>query len=174
VYHTFFFYQPAAKRCGTDIIMTPKQKFSGAYDGEVSKEQIAAGDAAVAALNSSEAAAIRMNNVLASINTTARSSVSTFATDLVDGLVKGETTMQALEESASALGNTTITQSTMASHTHTGLIHADIVGNVASIGTSGQMYGNPPNTGSTGGDGAHNHTINFSVAYVDLIICQKD
>jgi hypothetical protein len=70
------------------------------------------------------------------------------------------------------VGNTTITQSTMASHTH-GTNAGIASGGVASTGFSLGAIGGATNN-STGGDGAHNHTVNFNVAYVDLILAAKD
>jgi hypothetical protein len=64
------------------------------------------GDNIPAALASSQAAALRMNATLTTINTTIRTGASTFADDFVAGLVKGESTLQALQEAASALGKT--------------------------------------------------------------------
>jgi hypothetical protein len=61
---------------------------------------------ATAGLAKSQAAAMRMNNVLSSINTTARSTVSTFTVDLVDGLTTGKTLMASLETAAASLGKT--------------------------------------------------------------------
>jgi hypothetical protein len=66
------------------------------------------GDNIPAAMASSEAAALRMNNVLSTINTTIRTGATTFASDFVNSLVKGETVLQALQASASALGKTLI------------------------------------------------------------------
>jgi hypothetical protein len=59
-----------------------------------------------AALNSSQAAAMRMNNAMSTINTTGRAATATFATDFVGALVQGETKMQALEAASAALGKT--------------------------------------------------------------------
>jgi hypothetical protein len=66
------------------------------------------GDDIPAAMASSEAAALRMNNVLTTINTTIRTGATTFATDFVESLTKGETLMQSLQTAAAALGNTLI------------------------------------------------------------------
>jgi hypothetical protein len=72
------------------------------------------------------------------------------------------------------VGNTTITQSTMASHGHS---YNQSSGNSVVQSGTGILVANNVATGSTGsigGDVAHNHTINFSVAYVDLILASKD
>jgi hypothetical protein len=77
------------------------------------------------------------------------------------------------------VGNTTITQSTMASHLH-GVAGAAILvapnnNNGGGGGTLGAVSSTAGiSTSSAGGDGAHNHTIALSIAYVDLIICSKD
>jgi hypothetical protein len=62
------------------------------------------GDDIPKALNSGEAAALRMNNVLKSINDTARSAVSTFATDFVHALQAGSSLIDALKSSVASLG----------------------------------------------------------------------
>lgn len=58
----------------------------------------------VTALASSQAAALRMNNTLSTINTTIRSGASSFANTFVTSLEKGESVMQALKDSAADLG----------------------------------------------------------------------
>lgn len=72
-----------------------------------------------------------------------------------------------------AVGDTTITTATMPSHTHTytayGSLHND--------GTQAlDVPVNPSSvpTGSTGGDGSHNHSINLTLSYVDVIIASKN
>jgi hypothetical protein len=62
------------------------------------------GDNIPAALNSSQAAALRLNNVLSTINTTIRNAATTGVDDFVAGLVKGETAMQALKDAATDVG----------------------------------------------------------------------
>jgi hypothetical protein len=57
-------------------------------------------------LASSQAAALRMNNALSTINTTIRSGAATFANDFVTNLEKGETTLHALADAAAGLGKT--------------------------------------------------------------------
>jgi hypothetical protein len=64
------------------------------------------GDNIPAALNSSQAAALRLNNVFSTINTTIRTGATTFVTDFADALVKGASLMSALQTAASALGKT--------------------------------------------------------------------
>jgi hypothetical protein len=71
--------------------------------------------------------------------------------------------------------NTTIGVSTMASHNHPG---SNINSDNSSTTTPGGGFSIPnPASGSIasqGGDGAHQHAIEFRVQYVDLIICSKD
>jgi hypothetical protein len=64
------------------------------------------GDNIPAALNSSQAAALRLNNVFSTINTTIRTGATTFVTDFADALVKGQSLMSSLQTAASALGKT--------------------------------------------------------------------
>jgi hypothetical protein len=59
-----------------------------------------------AALNSAQAAALRMNNVLSTINTTVRDGATTFAQDFVGALVKGQSLMSSLQTAAASLGKT--------------------------------------------------------------------
>jgi hypothetical protein len=101
------------------------------------------------------------------------------------------TTAFASQGVSGTVGNTTITTTTMPSHTHTApgvvLWGASPTGTpnlfvgtttAANSGTpSSTYYG--PNTGSTGSDGAHNHSftgtaINLAVQYVDTIIATKN
>jgi hypothetical protein len=71
-----------------------------------------------------------------------------------------------------AVSNTTITQSTMASHVHAS---AESSGQVPQAGSgAGGVLTAAGSTGSIGGDNAHNHLINIALQYVDLIICSKD
>jgi hypothetical protein len=63
---------------------------------------------ALAAMASAEASALRLNATFATINTTIRTGATTFATDFVDSLVKGQTLMQSLQTAASALGKTLV------------------------------------------------------------------
>jgi len=64
------------------------------------------GDDIPAALASSQAAALRLNTTFSTINTTIRTGATTFATDFVDSLTKGDTLMASLQTSAAALGKT--------------------------------------------------------------------
>jgi hypothetical protein len=59
-----------------------------------------------AALASSQAAALRMNDVLKTINTTIRSGAATFANDFVTDLEKGQSVLASLEAAAVGLGKT--------------------------------------------------------------------
>lgn len=74
------------------------------------------------------------------------------------------------------VGNTTITQSTSASHTHPYL--AVRSGGAALAGGSSPSVAlntdTASDTSSIGSDGPHNHTIALSIQYVDLIIASKD
>jgi hypothetical protein len=73
-----------------------------------------------------------------------------------------------------ATSSTTITQSTMPSHSHSYAAQAA----AASVTGGGSLPLNvsttTANTGLTGGDNVHNHIFTINVQYVDLIICQKD
>jgi hypothetical protein len=76
-----------------------------------------------------------------------------------------------------SVNNTTITQSTMASHTH-GVPQGGVSGEFGS-GTAGNLVSqalNSQTTSSVGGDSPHSHgiTIAFAVKYVDLILAAKD
>jgi hypothetical protein len=77
------------------------------------------------------------------------------------------------------VGNTTITTSTMPSHSHVFYGYQVIGGGglPQNSATATNLNGNA--TSSTGGDGAHNHSfsgtaINLAVQYVDTIIATKD
>jgi hypothetical protein len=61
---------------------------------------------AIAALASSQAAALRFNNTLSTINTTIRGAATSGVDDFVAGLVKGEGAMQALKDAATDIGKT--------------------------------------------------------------------
>lgn len=75
-----------------------------------------------------------------------------------------------------AVGNTTITTATMPSHSHS--VVRNPIQNPVSGGYSGTgNIGNPDvagSTGSQGGDGAHSHSVNLTLAYVDVIIATKN
>jgi hypothetical protein len=64
------------------------------------------GDNIPAALASSQAAALRLNAVFSTINTTIRTGATTFVTDFADALVKGQSLMSSLQTAAAALGKT--------------------------------------------------------------------
>jgi hypothetical protein len=92
------------------------------------------------------------------------------------GGVSGGTNAFSTVMAQTVVGNTTITQTTMASHTHT--VPRDS-GDAASAGlvagSGGFDYVQGTATSSIiGGDGPHNHTIALSIQYVDLILCQKN
>jgi hypothetical protein len=79
--------------------------------------------------------------------------------------------------------NTTITQSTMASHSHgiTTVSNPTIMttagtGESFAAGSSGthQGLGAVISINSAGGDGAHAHVVQLNVQYVDLILASKD
>lgn len=78
-----------------------------------------------------------------------------------------------------AVGNTTITQATMPSHTH-GLGGSAIdgivpTGNAISNSSPGGAFGiGGISINSTGSDGAHAHSINLTLSYVDVIIAVKN
>jgi hypothetical protein len=74
-------------------------------------------------------------------------------------------------------GSTTITTTTMPSHTHS-LNHNTITFDINGSGflTSGSSvgYNNGVTVNNNGSDGSHNHTVDMRVQYVDLIIAQKN
>lgn len=75
--------------------------------------------------------------------------------------------------SQTQVGNTTLTTTQMASHSHTESAPG------GSITTAGGAFlaGLPPatvSTGLTGGNAAHTHSVNLSLAYTDVIIATKD
>jgi hypothetical protein len=57
-------------------------------------------------LASSQAAALRTNNVLSTINTTVRTDAAAFANDFVTNLEKGESVLHALGDAAAGVGKT--------------------------------------------------------------------
>jgi hypothetical protein len=87
---------------------------------------------AIAALASSQAAALRFNNTLSIINTTIRSAATTGVDDFVAGLVKGEGVMQSLKDAATDLGKT-LTNAGLNSLVTTGL---SSVGGVSQTATA--------------------------------------
>jgi hypothetical protein len=72
------------------------------------------------------------------------------------------------------VGNTTITQSTMASHTHGHNANSQNGGSTTPGGTFPIVSTSAATINSTGGDGAHTHSILMNIQFVDLIIAQKD
>jgi hypothetical protein len=90
----------------------------------------------------------------------------------------GSTPFSSIFEAVSTVSNTTITQATMASHTHT--MNGDIVAGgagptgIGNTTTAVNAILSNATTTSIGGDLSHNHTLTISVQYVDLIICAKD
>lgn len=86
----------------------------------------------------------------------------------------GSNAFSAALNSARVVGNTTITQATMPSHSHSYLVGA--AANVIQSNNSFPALTNSvgANTGSAGSDGTHAHAYNIDVQFVDLIICSKD
>jgi hypothetical protein len=99
------------------------------------------------------------------------------------------TTAFASQAVSGSIGNTTITTSTMPSHSHSHTFGSRYgSSNTNVFDANGNVTGGPifnatgptsPSIGSTGSDGAHNHTftgtaINLAVQYVDVIIATKD
>jgi hypothetical protein len=87
----------------------------------------------------------------------------------------GTNAFSTVNNQSPSVGNTTISVSTMGSHTHPYTSPAPGAG----TGTTPNYFDSAiaaASTGSIGGDGAHNHpiTIAFAVQYVDLIIASKD
>ncbi|MDH2357668.1 hypothetical protein QCM80_45195 [Bradyrhizobium sp. SSUT112] len=70
--------------------------------------------------------------------------------------------------------NTTITVSSMPSHSHSVALMPSGLYNSPGGATNVSGVPSGSTTGSTGGDGAHSHALIMSVAYVDLIIASKD
>lgn len=76
-------------------------------------------------------------------------------------------------------GATTLTEAQIPSHTHTSLIWiSGSTGTVISTGLGGKnsnaQGGYMPNTGATGGNGSHSHSLSQNLKYYDFIIAQKD
>lgn len=69
--------------------------------------------------------------------------------------------------------STTLTVAQMPSHTHNALQPTQSRNDGTSTVSLFAFAASSPTT-STGGDGAHNHTITINVQYVDLIIASKD
>ena len=105
------------------------------------------GDDIPAALASSEAAALGFNKALSDMNTLARQSAATFATDLVSGLEKGQSLMSSLGNAAKNLS------SSLTSKAFTDLFSGNFVqAGVEGIGAivSGILRRQPSQKGSAG------------------------
>jgi hypothetical protein len=90
----------------------------------------------------------------------------------------GTTSFSAFSSQTVSVNNTTITQSSMASHGHS-FNSMQPGGGGAGITTGGvalPIVDTGANTASTGGDGPHSHgiTIAMAIQYVDMILAQKD
>lgn len=75
-----------------------------------------------------------------------------------------------------AVGNTTLAAGTIPAHTHTipGFINVGALNlNFAGAGAQGGIESGGQLTGSIGGGGAHSHSVNLTLAYVDVIIATK-
>jgi hypothetical protein len=90
------------------------------------------------------------------------------------------TTAFASQSVAGTVGNTTLTTTQIASHSHNMPNQGSASANSTGAG-SGTFNGAATsfNTGNQGGGGSHNHgftgtAINLAVSYVDVIICTKD
>lgn len=89
----------------------------------------------------------------------------------------GNNAFSAALNGARVVGNTTITNATMPSHSHSISPQAIIGGTsgAGGVGGGGNFGQQGAQTAlSAGGDGTHNHAFNIDVQYVDLIICSKD
>ena len=73
-----------------------------------------------------------------------------------------------------AVGNTTITQATMPSHTHTTNAVTGTPTYGAGTGAIDVLNSLSASVGSTGSDGAHTHSVNLALAYVDVILASKN
>jgi hypothetical protein len=71
-----------------------------------------------------------------------------------------------------AVGNTTITTATMPSHNHS--VGGLIVAGGAATNTTGTWNSGSGTTSNTGGDGAHSHSLDMRVKYLDIIIATKN
>lgn len=71
------------------------------------------------------------------------------------------------------VGNTTLTTATMPSHGHT--VNGSAITTTA-VAAAGHAFADVSfiNTGNTGGDGPHAHSVNLTLAYVDVIIASKN
>lgn len=73
-----------------------------------------------------------------------------------------------------AVGNTTITTTTMPSHTHSGYVSGGNSNVQSGLGITMQNPMSIGSTGSTGSDGAHTHSVQLALSYVDVIIASKN
>jgi hypothetical protein len=74
--------------------------------------------------------------------------------------------------SSQNVGSTTLSTSQMPAHTHS---YSTLTGGSEFIYTSGENGDTASGTtGSTGGGGSHNHSLNIAVQYVDVIIATKN
>lgn len=73
-----------------------------------------------------------------------------------------------------AVGNTTITQATMPSHTHSS--NANLENAAASTGGGNSAIPGElaATINSTGGDGPHSHSVSLQLSYVDVILASKN
>jgi hypothetical protein len=90
------------------------------------------------------------------------------------GGVSGGTNAFSSVMAQTVVGSTTITQATMPSHTHSVAAGSNGLTYTTAAGGGVGIAAIPQNSTSAGSDGAHNHTIALSIAYVDLIIASKD
>jgi hypothetical protein len=87
----------------------------------------------------------------------------------------GATAFTSVFNKSFSSGNTTITQSTMASHTHGHNANTQNGGDTTPGGTFPLPATQAATINSTGGDGAHSHTYFVpNIQYVDLILASKD
>jgi hypothetical protein len=99
------FWMNQIKLAGT---ATPQANSGDRCEGQTTQFKalkVAADSAAMAALASSQAAALRMNNTLSTINTTIRQGAASFTNDFVTGLEQGDSALQALQTAAANLQN---------------------------------------------------------------------
>jgi hypothetical protein len=95
---------------------------------------------------------------------------------VVSGAVSsgGANSFSSVLVSTIAVSNTTITQSTMASHVHGYVEPAPAFLNVGPGASIENVSLQAANTSSIGGDATHNHLLSINVQYVDLILASKD
>lgn len=97
-----------AKKAKTeaDISFNTQTAFLSPDDVKIATQLRGQFDSVGDSLNSAQAAAIRMNNTLKTINDTIRTGAAAFANDFVKDLEKGETVLQSLKDAAANLGST--------------------------------------------------------------------